>query len=177
MSREDLGNYLGSDLSASEKALQVVDAASDTVRTMTEQVLNEVNSDDIVLDGTGTDSLLLPERPVNAVSSVAVDGDALTVDDDYVLNGDGILFRTFPAKWRRARQNVAVTYDHGYPDDDLPRDLRMVALSIAARLFSQSAGAVFESLGAYSVRYDQAPTELTINEQRVLRKYKRSRSF
>jgi hypothetical protein len=72
------------------------------------------------------------------------------------------------------RQNVTVTYDHGYLDADLPRDVRMVALSVASRIAVQGV-AVEESIGAVSIKYAAPALELTPNELRVLRKYRPTR--
>ena len=55
---------------------------------------------------------------------------------------------------REGRNNVEITYTHGYSDEDFPRSLRMVALRIAARFYTQTGGVVFESLGQRSVRYE-----------------------
>jgi hypothetical protein len=53
---------------------------------------------------------------VTAAGTVLVSGTAVT---DYTLNGNGILFRGSAGLdprpvWPSGRQNVAVTYDHGY---------------------------------------------------------------
>lgn len=180
--REDLGDLLGEDLTASDAALVAIDAACDICRSEAWQTFNQVNDDEVLLDGSGTDALVLKEFPVTEVSSVAVGDDELTVDDDYKLNGNGTLIRLpySTAKWTKGRQNVAVTYDHGYADDDFPRDVRVVALQVAARIFRQqaSSGIQSETLGSYSVSYitSQAAKAdlLTEGELRVLRKYRRT---
>jgi len=184
ISREDLGDYLGQDLSASDKALIAVDAACDICRTLAEQTFNEVIDETIVLDGTGTDALLLPESPVIDVTAVTENDEALVVDDDYKLNGSGVLLRSpvvyeggwgdqwVRRVWSLGRQNIEVTYSHGYAATDLPRDVRMVALSLADRIFTQG-NVSFESLGAYSVRYTNgAALDLTVGERAILRKYR-----
>lgn len=185
ISRNDLGDYLGRDLSTDQAALIVVDAACDTVRTIAEQSFNLVEDDEIALDGTGTDSLLLPELPIVEVSDVTQDGTTLTAEDDYRLSSNGVLFRmpsvvengtilTLRRGWKAGRQNINVTYTHGYAPAELPRDVRMVALSLADRLFEQQA-AVFESLGSHSWRFDGPATNLTAGELMILRKYRQTR--
>jgi hypothetical protein len=72
------------------------------------------------------------------------------------------------------RQNVTVTYTYGY--SEVPRDVRMVALSIASRLIVQGV-AVEESLGDARVKYAVAGSDLTKNEERILSKYRAARSF
>lgn len=177
ISRTDLGLQLGKSLDDDEKALACVDAACDLVRSFTGQTINLVEDDEVVLDGSGTDTLLLPEAPVSEVSEVTIlrylDG-AISEETplvDYALR-DGILVRTDAATFLRGRLRYAITYTHGYPDAELPRDLRMVALQAAVRLFTQANGAVFESLGRYQVRYDGPPLDFTRTEQAILRKYR-----
>jgi hypothetical protein len=182
ISRQDLTDYLGRDVTADAGALIAVDAACDTVRTVAEQDFNQTVGGTAVFDGTGTDSLLLPQLPVSRAGTVLVNGTAVT---DYVLNGNGILFRrgslsgqstyydcNFPRVWPTGRQNITVTYDHGYTDAEIPRDVRMVALNLAARLIVQGV-ATEESLGDARVKYAGPATDLTKGEQMILQKYRR----
>lgn len=180
ISREDLGDWIGQDLTSDDGALIAVDAACDMVRTIAEQTFNEVTDDQIVLDGSGTDALLLPERPVTEITSVTVDTTTLDTTD-YVLRSDGVLLRkpsstcwpwTWAPVWRAGRQNILVTYSHGYTADLFPRDVRMVALEIAGRLFKQTSGVTFEALGQYQVRYAGAASDVTKGEAMILRKYR-----
>ena len=67
---------------------------------------------------------------------------------------------------------MVVTYDHGYADADLPRDVRMVALSLASRLIVQGV-AVKERVGDNPMDYAGPATDLTAGEQAILRKYRR----
>jgi hypothetical protein len=71
---------------------------------------------------------------------------------------------------------VTITYQHGYAAVDLPRDVRMVALSVASRYVVQGV-AKRESQGDLSIDYATAAGDLTANELRILRKYRRTRSF
>jgi hypothetical protein len=175
----DMSDYLGRDVSADPGALIALDAACDTVRTFTEQEFNSATGT-FTLDGTGTDCLLLPQLPVSAAGTVTVDG---TVVTDYVLNGNGMLFRGSVSAegaaysrstWPEGRQNVVITADYGYAAADLPRDVRMVALSLASRLVVQGV-AVEESIGGVSVKYAGPAMDLTRTEQMVLRKYRPTR--
>lgn len=173
ISREDLTDYLGRDVAADDGALIAVDAACDICRTLAEQTFTEAIGGTVVLDGTGTDALLLPERPVTNAGTVTIEGTAVT---DYALKDNGVLLRGtaggYPRPvWPYGRQNVTVTYDHGYADDDLPRDVRVVALSIASRLIVQGV-ALQETLGDASVRYAVAASDLTNGERRILAKYR-----
>lgn len=177
----DLVNYLGRGGTADPGMVIAVDAACDICRDIAEQSFNAGTST-VTLDGTGTDALLLPEFPVSAAGTVTVNGTAVT---DYVLNGNGTLIRRVAdfeewtcntLTWPEGRQNVTVTFEHGYADADMPRSVRMVALAVAARLVVQGP-AVQESVGGVSVRYGVNSTDLTTGELRILKKYRRTRSF
>lgn len=173
ISQQDLTDYLGRDVTADDGALAAVDAACDICRDIAERSFNQVVGGTATLDGSGTDALLLPELPVSRAGTVLVDGTAVT---DYVLTGNGLLLRGSAGSdprlvWPSGRQNVVVTYDHGYADADIPRSVRMVALSIAARLVVQGA-AKSETVGETSVTYAVAATDLTNGELRILHKYR-----
>lgn len=178
----DVVNYLGRGGTADAGIIIATDAACDICRDVSGQTFNAGTST-TYLDGTGTDALLLPEIPVSAAGTVVVAGGTVT---DFVLNGNGILFRKqtssdidyseaiLPLRWPTGRQNVRVTYDHGYASADLPRSVRMVALAIATRLVVQ--GAVLEeTVGESRAKYAVASTDLTEGERRILRRHGRNR--
>lgn len=90
----------------------------------------------VVLDGSGRDILFLPHRRVRAVTSVetrdgatwtAFDADALA--DLVVLSSDALL-REALGVWPLGRQNVRVTYTHGY--ESVPAEIARAALRLAA---------------------------------------------
>lgn len=183
ISRQDLTDYLGRDVTGDDGALIAVDAACDTVRSVTEQDFSLVVGDRVTLDGTGTDTLLLPQLPVVGAGTVTVNGTAVT---DYATTADGRLVRvggtaTYAtwaagyanaAYWPEGRRNVVVTYDHGYAGTALPRSVRLVALALASRLVVQGV-ALQESQGDVSIRYATAATDLTAGEKLILGKYRR----
>ena len=172
---QDLSDFIGRNVTADNGAVIALDAACDMCRTVASQQFNRGTSV-YALDGTGTDTLLLPELPANTAGTVLVNGGTVT---DYMLNGHGILLRgtagALPRPvWPAGRQNVQVTVDHGYDIADVPRDVRIVALSIASRLVIQGV-AVEETLGANRIRYGVNSTDLTNGERMILQKYRPSR--
>lgn len=180
VTQQDLSDYLGRDVTTDDGALACVDAACQFCRDIAEQHFNKVTNDTIHLDGTGTDVLLLPEVPVTKIGAVAVTssaGEATTLDaTDYLLGANGTLFAmptgtTGCSVWTLGRQNIAVTYDHGYTD--VPRSVRMVALSVASRLLVQGPAAQ-ETVGPTSVRYGTNASDFTVGELAILRKYRRA---
>jgi hypothetical protein len=175
ISTQDIVDYLGRGGTADPGMIIAADAACDICRTVAEQSFSQSVST-ITLDGTGTDALLLPELPVNSAGTVVVAGGTVT---DYMLNSNGILFRGTAGidprpVWPRGRQNVTITYDHGYAEVDIPRDVRVVALSVASRLVVQGV-AVEEQLGSARIKYAGAATDLTAGEQLILSKYRQHR--
>lgn len=181
ITQQDLSDYLGRDVTADNGALMAVDAACDTIRDITEQDFTAGTST-ITLDGTGTDVLILPQRPVANAGTVLVNGGTIT---DYISpTSNGFLYRgtalssCFPGRthWPRGRQNVQVTYEHGFQTTDVPRSIRMVAISLAARLIVQGV-AQSETIGDTTVSYGMAASDLTANELRILQRYRAARSF
>lgn len=187
ITRDELSDYLGRDVNADDGALLCVEAACDICRTVAEQTFNRGTSTE-VYDGSGTDALLLRQTPVNSIGTVAVsDGSHpptynVAGTADYALSSTGILFATdtagtsrFGTTWPAGRQNVRITYDHGYTigtAGDVPDDVRMVALTVASRLLVQGP-ALYENMGDVNVRYAAESTALMPTERLILRKYRR----
>jgi len=172
---QDIVDYLGRGTATDPGMVIAADAACDICRTVAERSFNAGTST-VTLDGSGTDTLLLPDLPVSTAGTVLVNGGTVT---DYMLNGNGMLFRGTAGVdprpvWPMGRQNVRVTYEHGYQTADLPRDVRMVALSIASRLVVQGV-ALEESIGPVRMKYAAAATDLTNGEARILGKYRQMR--
>lgn len=178
---QDLSDYLGRDVTDDDGATLAVDAANQIVRTLTDQDFSEATST-VTLDGTGTDSVFLPQRPVNTVGTVAVNGEDVT---DFTFNDEGRLVRTSEddpsfatwaqgyqstAYWPNGRQNIEVTYEHGA--GTVPSDVRMVALMIAHRMVTQG-GNLKEQVGDVNRTYAVSSTDLTNGEKAILRKYRR----
>ncbi|WP_394621297.1 hypothetical protein JNUCC0626_20030 [Lentzea sp. JNUCC 0626] len=73
--------------------------------------IRRVEQDEVVLDGNGTTSLLLPAAPVTAVHLVELDGVALDAAS-VQWSADGLVERTTP--WPRRRRCLRIVYSHGY---------------------------------------------------------------
>lgn len=165
-----------------------IDAACDAVRTITEQDFN-AQTGTAVLDGTGTDALILRKLPVTSIQSVTIGGTVTsgtlaggTQVTNWMLRGDGVLLRTagaavasgaetLPLRWPVGRQNVSVVYSSGYGTAVLPRDVRRIALDYAAREVVQG-DAVSEQVGDVNIRYGGPASDFTDGELRILRKYR-----
>jgi hypothetical protein len=180
ISTQDLVDYIGRGGTADPGMVMAVDAACDMIRGLTEQNFNQATAT-IYMDGTGTDALVLPQSPIIAAGTVVANGGTIT---DYTLTGNGVLLRGTAGAWPRplwtaGRQNVQITYDYGYqilPVNNVPRDVRMVALAIAARLVLQGP-AVTEAIGDASVTYALPSTDFTPGERAILYGYIRHQGF
>jgi len=179
VSTDDLSDYLGRDIADDPAALIAVDSASDIVRNITGITFN-AGTATAVLDGSGTDALILPEAPITSVEGTAlVNGESIS---DFEWSGDGLLTRgiagggTRPI-WPQGRRNVSITYQYGLgtADAEFPRDVKMVALMIASRLTIQGV-AQSETIGDASMTYAVPALELTANELRILQRYRRPKS-
>jgi hypothetical protein len=176
---QDLTDRLGRDVSADPGAASAVDSACAICRIVAEQDFNGTGGT-VTLDGTGTDALLLPQRPVTAVAGVQVNGAAIT---DYVLSAQGALFRgTAGARasssptWPLGRQNVQVVYSAGYQTLAVPADVCEVALNVAMRAVAQGIASA-ETVGDVQISYSVGSDDLTTNELRILERYRGARSF
>lgn len=176
----DLTNKVGRDLSADQGAIDACAEACDIVRNLTSQDFTRTFGDTLLLDGTGTDVLILPQLPVLGAGSIVVNGNPET---DFCFTETGLLFRGsagstcygygYRPTWPVGRQNVQVTYDHGF--GTVPGDVLAVARNLAARSIIQGA-AISETVGAVNVRYAVAASDLTTNELRILQRYRSPRS-
>jgi uncharacterized phiE125 gp8 family phage protein len=130
--------------------------ASDAVRSATGRQFDRIETR-VILDGTGSASLLLPNPPVQEVDEVITldsQGDETEVDaTDYRLDPDpGILRRIDGNCWPRGFRNIEVTLLAGYllPEmeedsgaevPDLPKDIQGVVLTRASRNYDEIAAA------------------------------------
>jgi hypothetical protein len=169
----ELKDRLGYEL-VSANATLCVDGACALIRSATGQSFSHIEEEVIALDGSGTDVVLLPQLPVEEVKAVKVNGEA--VEDWRFYDKSGILARvtTAPvscATWPKGRQNVEVTYSYGYEQTDVPAEVRLLALTIAARLYQQGIVAS-ETVGTTQVTYSTDSLTFTKGEQAIIDRYR-----
>lgn len=143
---DDLANWTGQTI-PSARATLLIDMAKAACGSVAKSIgaqLDETAADELELDGTGADTLMLPGWPVTAVTSVEVEGTALEADDyEWSRVGEltratvfgsggwpGASPRTFGA-WPAGKRNVVVVYTHGLAT--IPNDIKLAALLAAAR--------------------------------------------
>jgi len=136
---ELLAEYLGTDIpDGSLIAGVALKAATNAIQKYCDQTLAYISEDTVTLDGSGSDTLLLPDVPVTDISQVILDidrGDSAVellgpengASSQFDWNDEGLLFRRSGGfvtmgspfsltygKWPLRRRSVQVTYSHGY---------------------------------------------------------------
>lgn len=154
------------------QAAEKIAAAETVIRAELQQNIDAVTGDAIDLVGNGRRVILLPGRPVTAVSAVTIDGHAPLISTEYRWNRYGILTR-LGGCWPL---DAAITLlcDHGYAV--VPAPVKQVCLQVAGRAWVRpSTGLAAESLGDRSVTYDKDRTgeALSDYELRLLAPYGR----
>ena len=166
-----------------------LDSACYTIRGFLHQTINLVTNDVIAIDCDGNDTIMLPEAPVVSVSdvrrlSVLGDGDADADDigpavntpidpSAYLVEYDrGMLVLRAGGIWGDDRGAVQVTYTHGWTV--IPTDIRIVALTVAARIYDQGL-AKAETIGNARLVYSHDESlGLSPREKDMLVKHRRS---
>lgn len=138
----------------SPSLLLALDRASERFRQAVGHPVHLIEDDLVLLDGDGTDLLLLPAAPFTEIA-VSVDGVVVT---DYTANRRvGILRRA--ARWPAGLGNISVVYTHGYTI--IPGGIRDAVLEMA-ELSLIKAGVQQETAGGQSVTWGlQATTGVT----------------
>lgn len=152
-----------------DRAELILSVVSGLVRDEAHQLFDQVETDEVILDGTGTDVLLLPQLPVTAVASVEENGTALVGGTDYDWSSNGIL-RRLNGSWVRRARYYTVTYSHGYAAP--PDGLKGIVLRVAARVVDNPEGLVQEAIGGWSGAYRFDPASLNDADKRALDPYR-----
>lgn len=173
-SPDDLAAILQRELTDAEEtaALVLLEIATAEIQAeLGQQITETVHTASI--PGTWSRDLELPQRPVTAVTGVALDGVALA-SDGWAWNGRQTLRRGTSLvageadlddgdlddmgstgiagwHWGGPGATVAVTYTAGYVN--VPADLKGLCLQVAMRTMSNPTGIRSEQLGAYQVTY------------------------
>lgn len=159
----DLASLLQSDVDTSTATL-LVELGTAVVQAAAGQRIIQVVDDTVTLDLDDHDGgtwLTLPERPVTAVTAVAIGATALTSPVGYTAQlSRSRLWRSYG--WRSTLINyynqpstVTVTYTHGYPVGHQKLQLgRAAVLGIVKAAYSNPAGATRITIDDYTEAYD-----------------------
>jgi hypothetical protein len=171
---EDLAALLQQDLDRAtaelliECATAVVQSAAGGQRIL--QVVNDVET--LYLDEyDGGTWLVLPQRPVTAVSAVSIGATSVTdwspqLNRSRLFRGDG--WRSTLVAYPDAPSTVTVTYTHGFPDGDQRLQLaRSATLALAAQGYSNPGGALREQIDDYAVQYTEMSARMEATPQLI----------
>lgn len=187
-SLDDLVVFLGATTAEDEQLTQALELASSKIRSFARQHITAVEDDEIRLRGVNGDTLWLPERPVTAVTHVAID-DFVVPTALYTWTDDGLLVmgrspnsavlnlpENFVGGWGGWHAIVTIINSHGYPDDDEGiTDVKSLCLELAARQITTPVGGAItqETIGSYSASYGRdRPLTLTADDKAMLKRFR-----
>jgi hypothetical protein len=196
----DLAAYLQQDVDTSTATLLIETATAVVQAACGGQRIVQVVNDPLTVMGTTDNWLDLPQLPVTAVSSVTLDGTALTVSTDYQVLGSR-LFRklgwqvNFGWPWDypygfqgnsyypppslangypyQQPSAVGLTYTHGWASGSQQLQLgRQACLTLAAGVYVNPDGATRTQIDDYAAQFDvmAARMEASTHLKAALRK-------
>jgi len=140
----ELSQFIGNSEPADLARMQLfLDLASAEIRRYTAQTLSEVALDVVVFPETDWDRLILPERPVTAVSSIVV---GLVPYTNYRFTRAGIIHELSEMGWS---SGATVTYTHGYTETtDEYKAIKGTCLEAASRAYTLNERSASEAMGS-----------------------------
>lgn len=182
----DLASLVQGDVDTSTATLLIEMATAIVQQACGDQRIVQVVGDTLTTSGTTDSWLALPQIPVISVSSVTLDGVALTAGTDYKLVGNRLFRRqgwqanygwpwddsgigapyysyappslTWPYQEPSA---VTLTYTHGFAAGS--QDLQMArsaCLALCKGAYTNPSGATSESIDDYSVSFDAMAAQM-----------------
>jgi hypothetical protein len=170
-SPEDLATFMRRDVDTANAEVLLA-AASALVRTYCGWVIAPAETGVVfTVDGSGARVQPLPTRHLTAVTAVTEDGEDAPLKA-IEWSEAGYLYRA--QKFTRKLRGLAATVDHGYTD--VPAEIEMVALTVAARGVGNPQGLRSYTTGNISATYagEGAGTGPLLNplEMAVLSRYR-----
>jgi hypothetical protein len=162
---------------------------STEIQAVARQNIFETADDVLTRQGTVDRRILLPERPVQSVASVAIDGTDLTEGTDWFRDGDEIVRKIFTFlavdaldAWTFGRgfgyewQTLTITYTHGYPAGEEPGFLKEICCEAAVRSWFNPASVAREEVGDTrtvfdNMRFSPSGLRLTSDEKAEIRRF------
>lgn len=192
-SLEELSIYSGKDIAVDDPgALLALQLATDMIQAETFNTIFQT-TETIKMDGDGRGLLLLPSPPIISIDMIKEDGVELEENVDYFVNyKTGYIYRNKPsliiissywldqtgtAIWSgRTPANIEITFTHGYPI--VPGVVKMICLSVADRIKQIYPSNIrTESIGSYSVTFNNATLTLNDNEKQALDPYRNVQAY
>lgn len=164
----ELANRLGVEFSSedSTRAEGLLTTASGLIKDVAKQHLERVEDDVLARRGVNADRFRLPQRPVEEVTLVKLDGETVA-SDEYYLTGDKLV--KISGVWGNSHQVLEVTYTHGYAE--IPESLKAICLEAVVRVWVNPGSVQSENYGGEAVNYGrEVGLLLTATEERAIRK-------
>ena len=176
----DLESWTGGRIAVSPTSQRTLDAASNYVRRYCGWHIYPELEMDLLLDAPGGHHLRLPSRHVTAITSLTF-GDDLAPTDSYRWSASGDIEQLptsmewasgFPSGFR----TLHAIFTSGY--EEVPPELAILVLGIAARALSSPSGVTREQAGQVSLSYATTASgasggiALLANEREVLEPYR-----
>jgi len=170
---------LGAEVDEIASIDNLIDAASSAANSYTKRKL-KTRSHTVVLDGTGKNTLLLPEYPVTAFTSLFIDRDRTfgadtEITDYYVHEELGELYYggTFPKVWKCVK--AVFTAGYGTEEQPIPEDIKIAIIETVQWYRSRLAG---EGIGVTAIQNPNGITtryeaDLPVSARRRLDAYVR----
>lgn len=188
----DLAARLGLTLTDAEntRADALLTLSSGLIQDVVGQTIELVENDVLRMPGTVEDRITLPQRPVVSIASVMLDEVTLVEGSDWYLDGATIYRRAvvfnpqlglidgpflLGSGFGTPLQTLAITYTHGYADDDIPTTVKAICMEAVVRCFVNPGAVARETVGNTSTVYDNmrfSPSGLilTDDERRTLKR-------
>lgn len=143
-------------------------------------------TEDLVLDGSGKKTLLLPSKHVLNVSAVTEDGHSVTVNWSlsgvltktagdvmaYPLTVEGWMYPDGRGYWTANDRAIRLTIEHGYAPEEVASVLGVVK-SVAARVAMNPSGAITQQrAGTQGVSMLPGSVPLFASEKATLQRYR-----
>lgn len=145
-----------------ERALEIIEGCSGVVLSYCNREGFEVTERDLLLDGSGTNVLLLPGHPVTEVSTIVEDprgaATELVSDVDFEWSAKGIMKRLDGGRWWRRARWYELTISEGY--DETPAAVALVVERLCSRAAVNPEGLATESAGGWVGGYAFDATRL-----------------
>ena len=135
------------DLVRAELVLTLASSAVENVAKANHATITQLEDDERLIDGSGTAVVNLPTWPVTAVTTVELDGTAVT---GFSWSRNGVLERD-SGVWTSGRRNLKVTATYGFAEP--PEEVKTVTLQVASRIVGNPHGLTTFNTDGISARF------------------------
>lgn len=116
---------------------QWIDVASEAVEGFCKRIF-AVADYTVDLNGSGRQTLILPQFPIISLTSVKVDAarafgasTILTVDEHFIVDNPSGTLTRMAACWPKGTKNIRVVFRAGYEAASIPKDLQQAVAEVA----------------------------------------------